>query len=102
MRTSPRWAASVCPCAVRSRSPGPSASATACKKRFSFPIRTTAEDSIEPPAPLAQDASLEDNRLSTEAAPAAGPAQAMQTSAAVSEPDKQRIFRTHSPRREDA
>ncbi len=72
------------------------------QKRFSFPIRTTAEDSIEPPAPLAQDASLDDNRLSTEAAPAAGPAHAMQAGATVSEPDKQRIFRTHSPRREDA
>ncbi|WP_297229411.1 adenylyl-sulfate reductase subunit beta [uncultured Desulfovibrio sp.] len=72
------------------------------QKRFSFPIRTTAEDSIEPPAPLAPDASLEDNRLSTEGTPAAVPTQAAPVRATVSEPDRQRIFRTHSPRLEDA
>lgn len=72
------------------------------QKRFSFPIRTTPEDSIEPPAPLAKDASLEDNRLSTEEAPAAALAPADPIRATVSEPDRQRIFRTLPPHLEDA
>lgn len=72
------------------------------QKRFSFPIRTTAEDSIELPESLGQDASLEDNRLSTEETPVASPALPASVLTTVSEPDRQRIFQTHSPRREDA
>lgn len=71
------------------------------QKRFSFPIRTTAEDSIEVPKSLASNASLEDNRLSTEEAPAGAPAHAAHVRSVVSEPDRQRTFRTHSPCREE-
>lgn len=72
------------------------------QKRFTFPIRTTPEDSIELPPPLGEDASLEDGRLSTEAIPAAAPSHAAPERVTVSEPDRERFFQTHSPRREDA
>lgn len=68
------------------------------EKRFTFPIRTTPEDSISHPADLAADASLEDNRLGTETRPAPAPIGAVRQRAEVSDADRQRSFVTHSLR----